>query len=98
MLTQKKFLSNFFKIIKKYFINEIYFNDNNKILIQNLYESKFINISEAINDLLTLYYYLWNKVKTKDDNDDNIISTLKMYWTNIGKKRKIFYQNFQIRS
>ena len=98
MLTQKKFLSNFFKIIKKYFINEIYFNDNNKILIQNLYESKFINISEAINDLLTLYYYLWNKVKTKDDNDDNIISTLKMYWTNIGTKRKIFYQNFQIRS
>ena len=84
-------MSNFFKIIKKYFINEIYFNDNNKILIQNLYESKFINISEAINDLLTLYYYLWNKVKTKDDNDDNIISTLKMYWTNIGKKRKIFY-------
>ena len=81
-------MSNFFKIIKKYFINEIYFNNYNKILIQNLYEFKFINISEAIIDLLTLYYYLWNKVKTKDDNDDNIISTLKMYWTNIEKIKK----------
>ena len=74
-----------FKILTAEFNSENDSNEDNKILIRNLYESKFINRSYAMNNLLTLYYHLWNKVKTKDDNDDNIISTLKMYRTNVGK-------------
>lgn len=77
-----------FKILTAEFNSENDSNEDNKILIRNLYESKFINRSYAMNNLLTLYYHLWNKVKTKDDNDDNIISTLKMYWTNVGKIKK----------
>lgn len=77
-----------FKILTAEFNSENDSNEDNKILIRNLYESKFINRSYAMNNLLTLYYHLWNKVKTKDDNDDNIISTLKMYRTNVGKIKK----------